>query len=65
MICPSGHKHLYEQAPKEISHAKAPLQMVSSDSFKKCKPHTIDKGDEYRVNHSLNFVSRDFPNSEI
>jgi len=31
---------------------------------KKCKPHTIDHGDEYGVNHSLNFVWRDFSNSE-
>jgi len=38
--------------------------MVSCDSFQKCKPHTIDQGDEYGVNHSLNFVWKDFPNSE-
>ena len=38
--------------------------MVSCDSFQKCKPHTIDQGDEYRVNHSLNFFWKDFPNSE-
>ena len=38
--------------------------MVSCDSFIKCKPYTIYQGDEYGVNHSLNSVWRDFPNSE-
>jgi len=64
MICSLGHKHLYEKASKEIPHAKAPKQMVSCDSFQKCRSHTIDQGDEYRVNRSLNFVWRDFPNSK-